>query len=76
LKKVILKENPNDLKDVDARRLIHYKVELPDDENLEHSAHDTTKEELNVPSRVLSKIFPPNLAEEMLEVDHKVATLH
>jgi hypothetical protein len=68
LKKAILKEKPNDLKDVDADRLILYKVELPDDENLEQSAHDATKEELRVPSRVLSKIFPSNLPEETVSI--------
>ena len=68
LKEAILKENPNDLKGVDAYRLILYKVRLPDDENLEQSAHHALKEELCVPSRLLSKIFSEELPEEMISI--------
>jgi hypothetical protein len=59
LKIVILKEKPNGLKDVDADRLILFKVELRDAKNLEQLAHDATKEELDVPS-TLSEVFPQN----------------
>lgn len=68
LKQAILKEKPNDLKDVEADQLILYKVELPDDENLGQSAHHAPKEELRMAPRVLSKIFPSSLPEETVSI--------
>jgi len=72
LKKAILREKPNDLKDIDADRLVLYKVELPDGKDLERLASQASKEELEVPSSKLSKIFPVDPPEEVVSVLVKV----
>jgi hypothetical protein len=68
LKKAILKENPHDLKDIDARHLDLYKVDIPDDNDLEQMAPRAAREKLEVPSRKLSKIFTTAPAEEVVSI--------
>jgi len=60
LKKAILKEVSNDLRGVDADRLVLYKVELPDadGDTLQQTAPQASHEELKVPSEQLSQLFP------------------
>jgi Crinkler effector protein N-terminal domain len=61
LKKAILKENPHDLKDIDARHLDLYKVDIPYDNDFKESvsqAFREKKEELDDPFDTLSEIFP------------------
>ncbi|KAI9451091.1 hypothetical protein F5148DRAFT_1240528, partial [Russula earlei] len=59
LKKAILRENPNDFKDIDARRLVLYQVDLRYGENLEDAAKQATKDldPLKDPLSLLSEIF-------------------
>jgi len=58
LKDAILKEKPDQLRDVDAYELVLYKVSLPDDKTLEQSAAQALDEELVVASKKLSELFP------------------
>ncbi|KAI9507611.1 hypothetical protein F5148DRAFT_1203340, partial [Russula earlei] len=44
LKDAIWQKNPNDFKDIDARRLVLYQVDLPDDEDLEEAAKQAARE--------------------------------
>ncbi|KAI9512084.1 hypothetical protein F5148DRAFT_1365582, partial [Russula earlei] len=59
LKKAILQENPNDLKDIDAARLVLYRVDLRYGENLEDTAKQATEGlvPLKDPLSLLSEIF-------------------
>jgi hypothetical protein len=60
LAKAILKERPNDLKNVDAARLDLYKVSLPDDATLKQSARQHLDQKLDAGSEELSQLFPIN----------------
>ena len=68
LKQAILQVNPNDLKDIDARQLVIYKVEIPDGEDLEQLASQARRQKLEVQSRKLSKIFPTTPPEEVVSI--------
>jgi hypothetical protein len=68
LKKAILRENPHDLKDIDARHLDLYKVDILNDDDLEQMAPQATKEKLGVPYRKLSEIFTTDPAEEVVSI--------
>jgi len=57
LKKAIVNEKSNDLKDVDPSGLTLFKVSLPDDETLKRLTPQTFQEEIK-PSHELSKLFP------------------
>jgi|SRR6267142_697928 len=67
LKKEILRERPNGLKDIDAARLVLYKVEIPDGGDLEQVVLQAAKEKL-VSSRKLSKIFDIIPPEEVVSI--------
>ena len=58
LKDAILREISNGLKGIDADQLVLYKFALPYTNDLERLVSQASKEELEVPSRKLSKIFP------------------
>ncbi len=60
LAKAILKEKPNDLKNVDADRLDLYKVSFPDDATLKQLARQPLDQKLDVGSEELSQLFPIN----------------
>jgi hypothetical protein len=68
LRKAILLENPNDLKGVDARRLVLYKVEIPDGGDLEQVVLQAARQELGVPSSKLSEIFPEQPREKEISI--------
>ena len=70
LAKAILKERPNDLKDVDAARLQLYKVSLPDGDGktLEQSARQALDQKLDEGSEELSQLFPINPPEETVSI--------
>ena len=68
LKKAILRKNPNDLKSIDAARLVLYKVQIPDGEDLERLAPQAARQKLGVPSRKLSKVFTTNPTEEVVSI--------
>jgi hypothetical protein len=57
LKKAILKEKPNDLKDIDADHLDLFKVDILYDSNFEGSVCQAFREELDNPFTTLSEIF-------------------
>jgi hypothetical protein len=58
LKKDILRERPNALKDIDAAELVLYKTEVPLGEDLEQLVPQAARQKLGVPSSELSEIFP------------------
>jgi len=70
LKQAILRENPNGLKGIDADRLVLYKVELPDGEDLLVS--QASGEKLGLPTTKLSQIFlmkpPAEVVSILVEV--------
>jgi hypothetical protein len=68
LKDAILLEKPNALKGVDARRLVLYKVALPYVKDLEESASQALKEELENPMSELSEIFPEKPRAEVISI--------
>jgi len=68
LKDAILSKRPNALKDIDAADLVLYKVDIPDDEDIEQSAPQAERQKLGVPSRKLSKIFTTNPTEEVVSI--------
>jgi hypothetical protein len=68
LKDAILKKNPHDLKDIDARHLDLYKVDILNDDDLEQMAPQATREKLGVPYRKLSEIFTTDPAEEVVSI--------
>jgi len=57
LKKAILRKRPNDLKDIDARRLVLYKVDILYANDFEGSVAQAKREELDDPFSTLSEIF-------------------
>lgn len=70
LKKAILKETPNSnsWKDIDARRLDLYKVDIPDNDDLEQTAPQAAREKLGVQSRKLSKFFTTDPGEQVISI--------
>ena len=72
LKDAILKEKPNQLRDVDADKLVLYKVSLPDDKTLEQSAAQALNEEPEVPSKKLSELFPIKPPAETVSIVVKI----
>jgi hypothetical protein len=68
LKKDILRERPNALKDIDAARLVLYKTEIPLGEDLEQLVPQAPREKLGVPYRKLSEIFTTDPAEEVVSI--------
>jgi len=68
LAEAILKERPNDLKNVDADRLDLYKVSLPDDATLKQSACQPLDQKLDVGSEELSQLFPINPPAETVSI--------
>ena len=73
LKKSILKEKPNKLKDVDADELTLHKVSLPNGNTLAESAPQALHEKLDIHSRMLSKYFQENPSEETVRIVAVVA---
>ncbi|KAK2462631.1 hypothetical protein APHAL10511_005364 [Amanita phalloides] len=68
LKNAILMQGPNTLKGVDLDQLALYKVELPDNEDLERSVALAPRKQLEVMSCVLSKIFLVKPSAEMVSI--------
>ena len=68
LAKAILKEKPNDLKNIDAARLDLYKVSFPDDATLKQSVHQPLDHKLDAGSRKISNIFPAAPLEETVSI--------
>jgi hypothetical protein len=66
LKQAILLQKPNGLKGIDAARLVLYKVELPDSEDLLVS--QASGEKLESQTMALSEIFPMEPPEEVISI--------